>query len=72
MQDVLIRYHREMSGLAQVLMSLFALGLGLGESFFDDKIDRYISRLRIRNYSPPAAPPRPGQIRSAPIPIMAA
>ncbi len=45
-------------------MRLFALGLGVAENFFDAAVDRPISRLRIRNYPPPALPPRPGQIRA--------
>jgi isopenicillin N synthase-like dioxygenase len=40
-------YYRAMSELAQVMMRLFALELGLEESFFDAKIDRPISRLRL-------------------------
>ena len=39
-RPVFIGYYRAMSELAQVLMRLFALGLGLEESFFDAKIDR--------------------------------
>jgi 2OG-Fe(II) oxygenase superfamily len=53
-----------LSRLAQVLMRVFALGPGQREDFFDDKIDRYISCLRIRNYPPPAVPPQPGQLRA--------
>jgi isopenicillin N synthase-like dioxygenase len=64
MQDMLSRYYGEMSRLAQVLMRVFALGLRLREDFFDNKIDRHISRLRIRNYPPPAVPPGPGQLRA--------
>jgi len=59
-------YFRAMSGLAQRLMRLFALGLELPEAFFDDKIDRHISRLRVRNYPAPTAPPKPGQLRVGP------
>jgi isopenicillin N synthase-like dioxygenase len=61
---VFIGYYRAMSELAQVLMRLFALGLGLEESFFDAKIDRHISRLRLRNYPAQLAPPLPGQLRA--------
>ncbi len=41
---------------------------GLAEDFFDRKIDRQVSGLRLRNYPEPepAAPPRPGQLRVGP------
>jgi isopenicillin N synthase-like dioxygenase len=61
---VLTNYYREMSGLAQTLMHIFALALGLDEDFFDDKIDRHISRLRLRNYPAPLKAPLPGQMRA--------
>ena len=61
---MLTRYHRAVSELAQTLMRIFALGLGLDESFFDNKIDRHISRLRIRNYPAQTTKPLPGQLRA--------
>jgi len=57
-------YFRAMSLLARDIMRLFALALGLEETFFDGKIDRHISRLRVRNYPAPATPPKPGQLRA--------
>lgn len=59
-------YYRAMSALAARLMRIFALGLDLPEAFFDDKIDRHISRLRVRNYPAPATMPKPGQLRVGP------
>lgn len=59
-----IDYFRTMEDLAQAIMRLFALALDLPEKFFDDKIDRHISRLRVRNYPEPEEPPVPGQIRA--------
>jgi isopenicillin N synthase-like dioxygenase len=56
-------YYRAMGALAAELMRLFALALRIDEHFFDDKIDRQISRLRVRNYPAPSAPPVPGQMR---------
>jgi isopenicillin N synthase-like dioxygenase len=53
-----------MGRLSATLMRIFALGLGLRESYFDDMVDRHISRLRVRNYPAPSAPPKPGQIRA--------
>jgi isopenicillin N synthase-like dioxygenase len=64
LQPVFTRYYRAMSALAQVLMRLFALGLDLEEIFFDSKIDRHISRLRIRNYPAQFTKPLPGQLRA--------
>ena len=57
-------YFRAMGGLAEDLMALFALALGLPEDFFADKIDRHISRLRVRNYPAPLEMPKPGQLRA--------
>ena len=63
-RPVLTAYYRAMSDLAQVMMRLFALGLGLDESFFDAGIDRHISRLRLRNYPAQPVAPMPGQLRA--------
>lgn len=57
-------YYRAMGSLAQTLMRIFALGLQLPEHFFDDKLDRHISRLRVRNYPAQLTAPAPGQIRA--------
>ena len=50
-------YFRAMGRLAEDLMAMFAVALDLPEPFFADKIDRHISRLRVRNYPAPTAPP---------------
>ncbi len=57
-------YYRAMGGLAAQLMRIFALALDLPETVFDDKVDRHISRLRVRNYPEPLTPPKPGQLRA--------
>jgi isopenicillin N synthase-like dioxygenase len=57
-------YFRAMGALAADLMALFALALRLPEDFFAAKIDRHISRLRVRNYPAPLMPPKPGQLRA--------
>ena len=57
-------YYRVMADLARTLMRLFALALDQPETFFDEKIDRHISRLRVRNYPAPQEPPAPGQLRA--------
>lgn len=53
-----------MSTLADRLMTLFALGLDLPASFFDDKIDRSPGALRAINYPEQTAPPLDGQLRA--------
>jgi isopenicillin N synthase-like dioxygenase len=63
-RPVLTAYYRAMSNLALTMMRIFALGLGLDENYFDRKIDRHISRLRLRNYPPQDATPLPGQLRA--------
>ena len=57
-------YFRVMGALAGDLMAMFALALDLPEEFFADKIDRHISRLRVRNYPAPERAPLPGQLRA--------
>lgn len=42
-------YFRAMCNLAATVMRIFATALDLRADFFDDKIDRHISRLRARN-----------------------
>jgi isopenicillin N synthase-like dioxygenase len=57
-------YYRTMGELAQTLMRIFALALGLPEQRFDSAVDRHISRLRVRNYPAQVNLPMPGQIRA--------
>jgi isopenicillin N synthase-like dioxygenase len=57
-------YYREMGSLAEILMRIFAMALELPEHHFDDKIDKHISRLRVRNYPAQDREPEPGQIRA--------
>ena len=64
LREVFETYFRVMGALAADLMAMFALALDLPEGFFADKIDRHISRLRVRNYPAPVAPPLPGQLRA--------
>lgn len=64
LRQVYTTYFLVMSDLARTLMRLFALALDQPEGFFDDKIDKHISRLRVRNYPAPTVPPKPGQLRA--------
>jgi isopenicillin N synthase-like dioxygenase len=64
LREVYTTYFRVMADLARTLMRLFALALDQPETFFDDKIDKHISRLRVRNYPAPQELPKPGQLRA--------
>jgi isopenicillin N synthase-like dioxygenase len=57
-------YLAEMSGLAERLMSIFALGLGLDARFFDGTIDAAPVSQRAIDYPEQALPPEEGQLRA--------
>jgi len=59
-----IAYYRAMQELVRFLMRLAALGLGLPEPYFDDKISRSIGTMRLNYYPPQRRPPLPGQLRA--------
>lgn len=63
LRDTIVAYQRAVTGLAGRIMNIFALALNLDETFFDDKIDRAISLLRIVHYPPQATAPVEGQLR---------
>jgi isopenicillin N synthase-like dioxygenase len=63
-QKIWTEYYRAMSELSGTLMRSFAMALKQPERFFDDKIDRHISRLRVRNYPETTVAPQPGQLRA--------
>jgi isopenicillin N synthase-like dioxygenase len=57
-------YYAEMEKLATFMMRLTALALGREEHFFDDKIDRHISAMRLNFYPAQTSAPEPGQLRA--------
>jgi isopenicillin N synthase-like dioxygenase len=57
-------YYRAMSELVRTVMRLAGLALSVGETFFDDKVDRSIGTMRLNYYPAQAAPPAPGQLRA--------
>jgi len=59
-----IAYFRAMEKLSAQLMRIFALALDLPEYFFDDKIDKHISNLRILHYPNQPDEPEKGQLRA--------
>ena len=68
----LCAYYRAMERLAETLMRIFALALGMPEKFFADKIDRHITAMRLNHYAEATRPPLPGQLRRARTAITAA
>jgi isopenicillin N synthase-like dioxygenase len=64
LKDTLSRYFIAMERLAATLMHIFAAALDLPERYFDDKIDRHASLLRVLNYPDQPAPPLPNQWRA--------
>ncbi|PZW50505.1 isopenicillin N synthase-like dioxygenase [Humitalea rosea] len=57
-------YYAAMETLTVEMMRLASLGLGIPEHFFDDKIDRHITAMRLNHYPAQVAPPAPGQLRA--------
>lgn len=57
-------YYAEMERLTVEMMRLAALGLGIPEHFFDDKIDRHITAMRLNHYPEQLVPAAPGQLRA--------
>jgi len=63
-REALLAYYGAVSGLADRLMDLFALGLDLPEDFFAPTIDQAISALRVLNYPNQPVAPLEGQLRA--------
>jgi isopenicillin N synthase-like dioxygenase len=64
-RPVFERLYRAWESLARDLMRLFALGLGLPEDFFANKIDRHSSTCVANHYPEQPDEPRPGEVRAA-------
>jgi isopenicillin N synthase-like dioxygenase len=58
------RYYGQMESLSATLMWIFAVGLGMEEKFFDDKINHHISNFSVIHYPEQPKPPLPGQLRA--------
>jgi len=63
-KEVAERYYTEMERISLTLMRLAALGLGVNEHFFDDKINRHITAMRLNFYPAQTEAPLPGQLRA--------
>jgi isopenicillin N synthase-like dioxygenase len=59
-----LAYYAEMEKLAAFMMQLAALAFDLDEHFFDDKIDRHISAMRLNFYPEQMSTPMVGQLRA--------
>jgi isopenicillin N synthase-like dioxygenase len=57
-------YFTAMEQLAARLMRIFAVGLDMPETFFDDKIDRHITNFSVIHYPEQPDAPLPGQLRA--------
>jgi isopenicillin N synthase-like dioxygenase len=57
------QYYGALEKLANDLLSLFALALGLERTWFADKADRHISNLMVNYYPAQFEAPLPGQLR---------
>jgi isopenicillin N synthase-like dioxygenase len=64
LKTALQAYWHELDRVAQLLCRIFAQALDLESDFFNDKIGRHISQLRIMHYPPPLEAPLPGQLRA--------
>jgi isopenicillin N synthase-like dioxygenase len=62
--DAAVTYYRAMHRLVTFLMRLTALGLGVEETFFDDKVSRSIGTMRLNYYPRQSQAPLPGQLRA--------
>lgn len=64
LQPAYLAYYKSLEELAAKLLRLFALALELPENWFDGKITRHRSAMRVLNYPELQSMPPPGQIRA--------
>jgi isopenicillin N synthase-like dioxygenase len=62
--EVAAQYYAHMERLTSEMMRLCALALHLDEEFFEDKIDRHITAMRINYYPAQKEAPQAGQLRA--------
>ena len=65
LRSIWSEYYRRMQLLADDLMRLSAVALDLPENYFQDKIDRNVSKLTAKLYPPQKTEPLPGQLRAS-------
>jgi isopenicillin N synthase-like dioxygenase len=64
LRPALQAYWHELDRVARLLCRIFADALDLAPEFFEDKVDKHISQLRIMHYPPPRTAPLPRQLRA--------
>lgn len=64
LRPALQAYWHELNRVARILCRIFAEALELPPEFFDQKVDKHISQLRIMHYPPQEAAPLPDQLRA--------
>ena len=62
--DAAMDYYREMEILESHLLHAAAIALGIEETFFDNKIDRHVTAMRVNYYPPQNGPAPTGQLRA--------
>jgi isopenicillin N synthase-like dioxygenase len=63
LREIWMSYYREMEQLSTALLRIFALALGLGESWFEDQCRGHLSELIVNHYPTQDRPPLPRQVR---------
>jgi isopenicillin N synthase-like dioxygenase len=58
------KYYLALEHLSERMMELTAIALGLPEQFFQDKIDKHITAIRLNYYPEQTEAPKPGQLRA--------
>ena len=66
MAHALEQYYLAMERLANVLLEIFALALNLPQNWFEDKMDRHLSALRLLNYPELTMDSESPRIRASP------
>jgi isopenicillin N synthase-like dioxygenase len=64
-KETMSAYYEAVNDLAERLLQIIALGLGLAPSYFQPFTDKHMSALRSLNYPEQAVPPKPGQLRAS-------
>ena len=59
-----LNYYRAVEKLESHVLHACALALNLEETFFDDKVDKHVTAMRINYYPAQETPPEAGQIRA--------
>jgi len=63
---VMQSYYQQVNQLAQDLLGIFALSLGLERQWFANKVDHSMASLAINHYPAQTQPALPGQLRAGP------